>query len=56
MKEKPSKEKATHLKGGGETDWERLRRDDAEGIEPVPDADEGEFDWSKAQTTMPRPK
>ena len=39
-----------------ETDWDRLRREEAEGLEPVHDDDEGEFDWSKAQVTMPRPK
>lgn len=36
----------------GKTDWERLRREEAAGIEPEKDPDEGEFDWSRAQFTM----
>ena len=40
----------------GRTDWDRLRREEAAGIEPATDPDEGEFDWSRAQTDMPRPK
>ena len=48
--------KTTRLKGEGKTDWERLRREEAAGLEPVRDDDEGEFDWSRAQMTMPRPK
>lgn len=39
----------------GETDWDRLRREEAEGIEPTKDDDEGDFDWSRARTTMPVP-
>ncbi len=49
-------EDAIHRKGEGKTDWERLRREEAAGIEPEKDPDEGEFDWSRAQVTMPRPK
>ena len=51
----PTKE-TTRRKIEGKTDWERLRREKASGIEPERDADEGEFDWSLAQTEMPRPK
>lgn len=43
-------------KGEGKTDWERLRREEETGIEPEQDFDEGTFDWSKTQVTMPRPK
>ena len=46
----------TRLESEGRTDWDRLRREDAAGLEPVRDDDEGEFDWSRAQVTMPRPK
>ena len=49
-------EDAIRRKGEGMTDWERLRREEAAGIEPEKDPDEGEFDWSRAQVTMPRPK
>ena len=49
-------EDAIRRKGEGKTDWERLRREEAAGIEPEQDPDEGEFDWSRAQITMPRPK
>ena len=49
-------EDAIRRKGEGKTDWERLRREEAAGIEPAKDPDEGEFDWSRAQVTMPRPK
>lgn len=37
----------------GLTDWDRLKAEEEAGIEPVPDPDEGEFDWSKAQVRMP---
>lgn len=47
---------AIRRKSEGKTDWERLRREEAAGIEPERDPDEGEFDWSRAQVTMPRPK
>jgi len=40
----------------GQTDWERLHREEAEGIEPERDSDEGTFDWSRVQVTLPRPK
>ena len=51
-----SAEETTRLKSEGRTDWDRLRREEAAGLEPVRDADEGEFDWSRAQLEMPRPK
>ena len=35
------------------TDWVRVRRERAAGIEPEPDPDEGEFDWSTARVVMP---
>lgn len=40
----------------GETDWERLKRDEAAGIEPEPDEDEFEVDWSRARLVIPQPK
>jgi uncharacterized protein (DUF4415 family) len=40
----------------GETDWERLKREDEGGVEPEPDADEFEVDWSKARLVIPEPK
>jgi uncharacterized protein (DUF4415 family) len=40
----------------GETDWGRLRREQAAGVEPEPDADEFELDWSRAELVMPEPK
>lgn len=46
----------TRPKCEGKTNRERLRREEAAGLEPVCDDDEGEFDWSRAQVTMPRPK
>ena len=49
-------EEAIRRKGEEKTDWERLRREEEAGIEPEKDPDEGEFDWSRAQITMPRPK
>ena len=51
-----SLEDAILRKGDGRTDWERLRREEESDLEPKRDPDEGEFDWSKAQVTMPRPK
>ncbi len=53
---KKSVEETTRLESEGKTDWERLRREEAAGLEPDCDDDEGEFDWSRAQMTMPRPK
>ena len=38
------------------TDWGRLHREAAAGLEPERDPDEGKFDWSRAQVDMPRPK
>ena len=38
------------------TDWDRLRREEAAGIEPEADPDEGEFDDSRARFVMPRRK
>ena len=49
-------EDAVRRKEEGKTDWERLRCEEAAGVEPEKDPDEGEFDWSQAQITMPRPK
>ena len=49
-------EGAIRRRGEGQTDWERLRREEAAGLEPEQDPGEGEFDWSRAQVTMPRPK
>ena len=37
----------------GQTDWDRLAREEAAGIEPEKDPDEGEFDWCRAQLKMP---
>ena len=49
-------EEAIRNKGKGKTDWEALRREEAAGIDPEPDPDEGEIDWSSMQVTLPRPK
>ena len=49
-------EEALQNKGRGKTDWEALHREEKAGIEPVPDPDEGDFDWSRVQFTMPQPK
>lgn len=35
---------------------EALRREEDEGIDPKPDPDEGNIDWSRMQVTLPRPK
>lgn len=48
-------EEAIHNKEKGKTDWEALRRDRAAGIDPEPNSDEGEIDWSRIQV-LPRPK
>ena len=53
---KLSAEETTRLMNEGKTDWDRLRREKASGIEPDRDIDEGEFDWSLTQTEVPRPK
>ena len=47
---------ANRRKGKGKTDWEWLRQQDAAGIEPEVDPDEGEFDWSQARVVMPPSK
>ena len=51
-----SLEEAIRRKGKGQTDWERLRREQEAGLEPEVDADEGEFDWSQARVVMPPSK
>ncbi|MCY4515405.1 MAG: BrnA antitoxin family protein [Candidatus Tectomicrobia bacterium] len=51
-----SLEEATRRKGKGQTDWERLRREQEAGLEPEIDPDEGEFDWSRARVVMPPSK
>lgn len=38
------------------TDWDRLRREEAAGIEPEPDKDDFELDWSRAELVLPEPK
>ena len=40
----------------GETDWEWLAKRDAAGVEPEPDPEEGEVDWSQARVVMPPSK
>jgi len=40
----------------GETDWDRLRKDQAAGVEPEIDPDEGEFDHSRTRAVAPRHK
>ena len=47
---------ANRRKGKGQTDWERLRREQEAGLEPEVDPDEGEFDWSQAKVVMPPSK
>ncbi|MCY3727136.1 MAG: BrnA antitoxin family protein [Rhodobacteraceae bacterium] len=49
-------EEAIRNKGKDKTDWDALRREEAAGIDPEPDPDEGEIDWSSMQVTLPRPK
>ncbi len=39
----------------GETDWERLKREDEAGVDPEPDPDEFALDWSKARLVAFRP-
>ena len=51
-----SLEEAIRRKGEGQTDWERLRREQEVGLEPEVDPDEGEFDWSQARVVMPPSK
>ncbi len=47
---------AIRRKGEGRTDWERLRRQREQGIDPEIDPEEGEFDWSRARVVMPAKK
>ena len=57
----PSEEKITRMslaeairfKGKGQTDWDRLQREQAEGVEPEADPGEGAVDWSQARVVMP---
>ena len=42
----PSLKDAIRRKCEGKTNWEKLRRKEATGIEPEKNPDEGEFDWS----------
>ena len=51
-----SLEETIRRKGEGQTDWERLRREQEAGLEPEADPDEGEFDWSQARVVMPPSK
>jgi hypothetical protein len=39
----------------GETDWDRLRREEAAGAEPLMDSDDERFDWLGA-VTLQRPR
>ena len=47
---------AIRQKDEGCTDWDRLRREEEAGLEPKKDPEEGDFDWSRSQVTMPRPQ
>ena len=47
---------AIRRKGEDRTDWDRLRREAEQGIEPEVDPGEGEFDWSTARVVMPPSK
>ena len=40
------------------TDWDRLSREDAAGIEPAPDEEEQgiDWDWDNARLVIPEPK
>lgn len=40
----------------GETDWEWLKEQDAAGVEPEVDPEEGAVDWSQARVVMPPSK
>ena len=51
-----SLDEAIRRKGEGQTDWERLRREQEASLEPEVDPDEGEFDWSQARVVMPPSK
>lgn len=47
---------AEALKRRGKTDWDRLRREQAAGIEPEPDEDDIEVDWTTAVLVRPQAK
>ncbi len=47
---------ANRHKGKGQTDWDRLQREQADGVEPEADPEEGEVDWSQARVVMPPSK
>ncbi|MCY3674941.1 MAG: BrnA antitoxin family protein [Paracoccaceae bacterium] len=49
-------QEALRNKGEDLTDWEALAREEATGIEPESDPEEGIIDWSSVQVIMPRPK
>ena len=51
-----SLEEPIRRKGEGQTDWERLRREQESGLEPEVDPDEGGFDWSQVKVVMPPSK
>ena len=51
-----SLEEAIRRKGEGRTDWDRLRREAEQGIEPEIDSEEGELDWSTVRIVMPPSK
>lgn len=51
-----SLEEAIRRKEEGRTDWNRLRREAEQGIEPEIDSEEGEFDWSTARIVLPPSK
>ena len=40
----------------GETDWEWLEKQDAAGVEPEVEPEEGAVDWSQARVVMPPSK
>ena len=48
-----SLEEAVLQRSEDKTDWASLRREQEAGIEPEPEPDEGEFDWSTARVVMP---
>ena len=45
--------KASLLGAGSQTGWDRLRREEAEGVESDTSDDGGEFDWGKATKVPP---
>ena len=48
-----SLEEAILRRSEDKTNWARLRREQEVGIEPEPDPDEGELDWSTGRVVMP---